>query len=372
MKRKASNSPSKSFVKKLKIYYESDGDSNYPVEYNEEENKSIFYEEKKSVFYEYESESSNSPVRKTSNDDKRRLLEPHSQEEKKSRFYDYDSDSPVVHCHEDRRRMLEPHFPGAITNMELIGVIRNVIEHFQNRLYQDDKDRDIKILLATSCCSDEINRDLDIKMDVHLSRPFQMGGLAGFPFTGKTGFGAFQDHVPDKGIMFVVLATHIGVDSNGEFGVVDRVGCHPEKESKACGSAIKAFTDLDKMSKERIAWIATSEVYDELDFQQGYVKKKVAKIHHSIVTEFSNKMVGLATKLSEETKKDLLDIMPKKKDANFKLILLHGVQINFEGENSEDFFFPMSFEYYHGDQISSLDHFLEGRGTKIFTYNNLN
>ena len=31
----------------------------------------------------------------------------------------------------------------------------------------------------------------------HLGEVFHLGGLAGVPFTGKTGFAAFSHHVPD-------------------------------------------------------------------------------------------------------------------------------------------------------------------------------
>jgi hypothetical protein len=55
-------------------------------------------------------------------------------------------------------------------------------------------------LFAQSICPDEINHELGDITNVfseHLGEVFHMGGLAGVPFTGKTGFAAFSHHVPD-------------------------------------------------------------------------------------------------------------------------------------------------------------------------------
>jgi hypothetical protein len=47
---------------------------------------------------------------------------------------------------------------------------------------------------------DEINHnigDITTLFSTWMGEVFHMGGLAGLPFTGKTGFKAFSDHVPD-------------------------------------------------------------------------------------------------------------------------------------------------------------------------------
>ena len=54
-------------------------------------------------------------------------------------------------------------------------------------------------LFAQSVCPDEINHevgDITSLLTRHLGEVFHMGGLAGVPFTGKTGFAAFSHHVP--------------------------------------------------------------------------------------------------------------------------------------------------------------------------------
>lgn len=65
-----------------------------------------------------------------------------------------------------------------------------------------------------------------------------MGGLAGFPFGGVTAFGAMASHIPDGGHTLVVYAPHVGVDSTGAVGTVERVG--RANGGACCGSAIAA------------------------------------------------------------------------------------------------------------------------------------
>lgn len=105
------------------------------------------------------------------------------------------------------------------------------------------------VLLATSICADDIVFITDDAGNVEtqhatkeLLGPFDMGGLAGLPFAGKTGMTAFAHHVPDHGAACIVYGPHIGMTNAGEFGKVLRLGQH--EESPACGAlgvAIKHF-----------------------------------------------------------------------------------------------------------------------------------
>ena len=133
------------------------------------------------------------------------------------------------------------------------------------------------LLVATSCCPDEINRDLDHELS-NMGRAFNMGGLAGFPFVGKTGFGAFMHHVPDGGHMLIVCASHVGIDAQGNVGKLNRVGMN--LESTACGAAIAAYKFCEKNSDPKLlAKICDGDscVYpgflDPLDSQQNYIQK---------------------------------------------------------------------------------------------------
>ena len=83
---------------------------------------------------------------------------------------------------------------------------------------------------------------------------FPLGGLAGLPFTGKTGWGAFSSHVPENGNICVLYAPHVGIDKNGIVGKVTRMG--QACSSGACGAAIGAYK-------------AVSDDYSAGDLRQG-------------------------------------------------------------------------------------------------------
>lgn len=65
-----------------------------------------------------------------------------------------------------------------------------------------------------------------------------MGGLAGFAFGGITSFGAMAAHIPDGGSCAVVYGPHVGVDSDGSVGTVQRRG--RANGGACCGSAVAA------------------------------------------------------------------------------------------------------------------------------------
>jgi len=101
-----------------------------------------------------------------------------------------------------------------------------------------------KTILATSVCSDEIIRSATNFRDyVALNMPFQLGGLAGFPFTGLTGVAAFASHVPDDGCAIFLYGPHIGISGSNELGKVIRTG--QLLESTCCGALIGAVNSFE-------------------------------------------------------------------------------------------------------------------------------
>ena len=100
-------------------------------------------------------------------------------------------------------------------------------------------------LFSHSVCPDEINHmPGDITREIHsyFGKMFSLGGLAGLPFTGSTGFKAYAAHVPDKGNIFVLFAPHCGVSREGLCGYYHR---HGQRElTTACGAAIGALNSV--------------------------------------------------------------------------------------------------------------------------------
>jgi hypothetical protein len=102
-------------------------------------------------------------------------------------------------------------------------------------------------VFAQSSCPDELNHD-DFNEDIsrlmrnRYGEVFHLGGLAGLPFTGKTGWGAFSHHVPKDGNIVLMYAPHVGITADGVIGKVHRPGM--EKKTSACGASIGAYSYL--------------------------------------------------------------------------------------------------------------------------------
>jgi hypothetical protein len=127
-------------------------------------------------------------------------------------------------------------FPGALSNGDLLSRV-------SSRLSKRGFDKN-NTLVASSLCSDEVNRPLEETFYKYYGNSyFSMGGLAGFPFSGLTGFGAMASHIPDDGNCLLVYGPHVGVDSNGNVGKVDRIG--KSQSGTCCGSAVYATKYLN-------------------------------------------------------------------------------------------------------------------------------
>ncbi len=138
--------------------------------------------------------------------------------------------------------LVRSHYPGALPASAFR---RKIIRWLEGELGMDMA----HILLATSVCADDVVFITDVAGNIETHRAthemfglFEMGGLAGLPFTGKTGMTAFAHHVPDHGAACIVYGPHIGMTDDGQLGRLLRPGQH--EETTACGAlgvAIKHF-----------------------------------------------------------------------------------------------------------------------------------
>lgn len=95
-----------------------------------------------------------------------------------------------------------------------------------------------RALLATSLCRDELTRHTVGRLRADWGEQFDLGGLAGLPTAGRTGFSAYRQHVPDDGWLLIVYGPHIGIDAEGAIGVIHRP--QMARATTACG-AIAGF-----------------------------------------------------------------------------------------------------------------------------------
>ncbi|WP_321285874.1 hypothetical protein [uncultured Sunxiuqinia sp.] len=121
-------------------------------------------------------------------------------------------------------------------------------------------------IAAVSLCPDELNNVVIEKVRSYFNNVFLIGGLAGYPFTGITGFNAFGDHIPDDGTAFVFFGPHLAIDEKS-LGFVHRHG--QKRDTLSCGAAFGAYRSLLKHE-------GTPDQIDPNDYQQGRIQQMLA------------------------------------------------------------------------------------------------
>jgi len=86
-------------------------------------------------------------------------------------------------------KVVRSNFLGALTNKDLV---TKVVDVLARKDYNGSNN-----LLATYFCFDELARQLEDDFNGIYGNNFNLGGLAGFPFAGGTGFNATAAHIPE-------------------------------------------------------------------------------------------------------------------------------------------------------------------------------
>lgn len=195
-------------------------------------------------------------------------------------------------------------------------------------------------LVATSLCCDEVNRPLDKALVEEYAMPnFQMGGLAGFAFGGATSFGAMAAHIPDGGSCLVVYGPHVGVNTEGAVGTVERRG--KANGGACCGSAVAASMYVQSvLDGGEVAGIPEKVT----DAQQAYVGQLLLP-HAERLAKAEDKMVELPYALYDAQDELMQDILSAASGAVGQgyVAALGGIQINTPAGLS-DYFLPLRFD----------------------------
>jgi len=187
-------------------------------------------------------------------------------------------------------------------------------------------------ILGTSICSDEINTlngGMVDKMIRHWGTNFPLGGIGGAPYGGKTGFGAFSAHVPDKGNRVVVFGPHVGISLDGEVGKCVRNG--QSSKSTACGACVAAYNQ---------ALAGATLTQDPVDLQQSWLCAQIAP-HANRIKSATNPMAELARTTYEAVQKKMTAITDTNLGPGY-LVLMGGIQINMP-VGLPDYFLPLCF-----------------------------
>ena len=240
---------------------------------------------------------------------------------------------------------LHRHFPKYGTNKDLVSTVQKVL---RSRGFHKNKS-----LVATSFCADEVNRGLERDFSKTYSATFNMGGLAGFPFGGITSFGAMASHIPDGGSCLVVFGPHVGVDSTGKVGTVERRG--RANGGACCGSAVAASGYASAIYHRTHSRYGPPEKPD--DAQQNFVGTALLP-YAAHLEAAEDKMTELPYALYDAQKKlmgNIIQAGAANVAGDGKIAVLGGIQIN-TPHQTDDLFLPLSFELYNneGELIEDL------------------
>lgn len=202
-------------------------------------------------------------------------------------------------------------FPNAKTGDEVTEQFLKKIE----KVYNTDLK---KLLFATSVCCDDVNISTDFRR--FLNRPFSLGGLSGYPFTGLTGMLAFSNHIPEGGDAFIFYGPHIGITDDGILGEIQRFG--QSYRTNDCGALMLA---LNRMKKSSIPQTLDSK----WDHQQILLEQDVSEFRDVILNSKlpQKEITEVAYNGIHGKIKSLVD-MTKDKFLCKRIFLLGGIIIN--------------------------------------------
>ena len=212
--------------------------------------------------------------------------------------------------------LVKSRFKGSIDNNSLVTTVSSILET-----------RGVtasNTLLATSLCCDELARCLEDDFGKVYGCNFNLGGLAGFPFAGSTGFGAMAHHIPDDGNCLVVYGPHVGMSRDGIVGKVEREGI--TCPDTCCGSAVAASNYVKGITDGGA--LINMNIQPFTDFQQGAVQELILP-HGKRLRDAKDRMFELPYALFDSQDMLMHKIVETGANQTKKgLILLGGVQIN--------------------------------------------
>lgn len=206
--------------------------------------------------------------------------------------------------------IVQSHYPNALTCSQAAEENLNYIEQ------ELGGDRHTTLMASSRCADDLVLTDKNLTKD--FDGPFQLGGLAGFPFTGKTGMTAYSHHIHDGGTAFILYGPHIGIAADGQIGEMQRPG--QSRCSSACGALVGAVNQI-KAGNEPAA------EYD--DFQQPQIIQMLTPWRDRILAADSpiKEATQISYELIHEQVNQLVDATVDQFSCK-RIVLVGGILIN--------------------------------------------
>jgi len=192
-------------------------------------------------------------------------------------------------------------------------------------LYAIHKISPYKILLGQSTCVDDVLNTKSPFANRVIQGPFNVGGLAGLPFTGVTGLKAFSHHVPDSGAALLFVGPHIGFSQKGGWDKIEREG---QNNSTACCGALVAALEKLQTPGEII-----KKEPAEPDYQEEVIEQ-LALRHKFEILDSKEPLITLTKLVYKEAEHRIQDL--PREEIKFKyVILIVGVIINTDHQNPD-------------------------------------
>lgn len=172
-------------------------------------------------------------------------------------------------------------------------------------------------------CSDELCAGAT-RLDDKLDGPFHLGGLAGLPHVGQTGFTALGHHVPDRGTAFILYGPHVGIDETGRLGYVRRPG--QREASPCCGALMLA---LSRFAAARERGERYPPAADPADPQQSRLEHELAPYIELVLDDAEP--VAALTELAWQLIHERVDALVRAVESEFRgdeIVLCGGVMIH--------------------------------------------
>jgi len=223
------------------------------------------------------------------------------------------------------QKSLTAHFPGYSQNADLVKFSQTILQVKYGFTQKNT-------LYGQSIGADEANHlsgELSDQMRHCWGHVFNLGGIGGIPFVGKTGFTAFSHHVPDDGNLLILYGPNIGVSPKGELGKLLRDGQH--SLTPTCSSAIKAYQAV--LKGEAIPDGPTPDMMIHL--------KRALKGRAQAISKDKDPMAKLVREMFDVSDKTMRDIINFGYGSGW-LALLGGIQINLSSPLAS-VFLPLKF-----------------------------
>ena len=199
-------------------------------------------------------------------------------------------------------------FPGAVPFKEGLD---SVLNHL-NKFGISSK----SMLWGQSICVDDITNTKN-KLNPEIKGPFNIGGLAGLPFTGITGLDAFAHHVPEDGTAILFVAPHIGYHEKEGWGKLLRHEQH--HPSTCCGALVAALSKLQKGALK-------SGTPSEEDYQEGMIEQ-FAYAHRDEILSSPDPLIKFTQLTYHEAIRQMSAYASKLKENHFKYVVVVGAVI---------------------------------------------